>query len=530
MELTEKEYEDFLLQKKLLKNIFDVLVFLYSYIDGKKKSRYRGKYFSFLCKSSEYWKQLELLNNEMLEGVISFDIFLDRFWELLSRENIRYYAFKMLFTYDRYIKENYETLCCEMGKGVQTKISCLGPMNTICDRYFMYIMPKSHFFKDYNDSKPKESRIRFMNQSEFDSVDPKITSYKIIRKDKINGTVKVIGYNEIEYVLQKGVKIAIVPLSPCKWFKDSYLRSCGDGDEGYIIVKDDEDKTDRVNRAYKNILQKCIEEEVGIVIFPELARNKKTLEIVKKFLAQRTLEGEKLPELIFLGTLWDNYMNEGILLNGAGTELLRTYKKHAYKTVKEDVDYWEQLMNVPDEITLLDVPGLGRIQYSICKDGLDVASQTAFWSIFEISLSVISAYSGSLRHFADIGSIFAKEYGGIQIVANACAIRMEEKEKREKEEREKEKKEKEAENEKIEKEGAEEEKIINLGNVIIPCAKDKDMGAYCIIREYKTKKYCWKECKKNEEIGRCIQMVSIFENQAGEKTEPIDIELETIIL
>lgn len=54
MKLTDKEYGKFMEQKEDIKNIFDILVLLYSFIEGKNKRRYRREYFKFLPQSSDY--------------------------------------------------------------------------------------------------------------------------------------------------------------------------------------------------------------------------------------------------------------------------------------------------------------------------------------------------------------------------------------------------------------------------------------------------------------------------------------------
>lgn len=73
---------------------------------------------------------------------------------------------------------------------------------------------------------------------------------------------------------------------------------------------------------------------------------------------------------------------------------------------------------------LIDIPKLGRIQYLICKDGLNDGMQRLLWGMFEIAISFISSYSQSVSHFGKIGESFSEEYAGIQVLANACASRI----------------------------------------------------------------------------------------------------------
>lgn len=456
-----------------------------------------------------------MLNHELLEEIISFLDFKNCFLELLSKENIRYYAFKMLYSYEHYIQEGYRILNPQIQKSLQHKMRVLGPMNTKQDKYILYIMPQEHFFKDLNASKPPKSQIRFMDQNEFDRIDERIKSYKIIKTDRIDGSVDVLGYYDIKQDLTQKLRIALIPMAPVKWFKELYnpreneINLLDDKKENIngivdIVVADNEEDIDNINNAYINILEKCIQEKIQIVVFPEMARNRKTLLVIKKFLSEHMISGENSLQLIFLGSFWEEDSNNGILLNGSGTELLKIPKKYAYTKIKDGVMYREELINACDEISLIDIPGLGRIQYSICKDGLNAASQNNLWAIFEISFSVISAYSESLSHFTNLGGSFSTQFGGIQILANACSSRME-------------------------RINAEECPVLEIGNVIMPCACGDDMSVCKAVQKYETMDYCWEECRKNQKIGNCIRVVSIYLDEASEN-ETLIMSLDNIIL
>lgn len=515
MKLTKEEYDNFVLQKVRLKNIFDVLVLLYSYIDGRNKKKYRSEYFKFLQMHSKYWKKLELLNNEFLGEMISFTTFLDRIWELFTQDNVRYYAFKMLFSYEHYISEGYKVLKPEICRSLHQKMSLLGPVNTFQEKYSFYLMPCQHFFRDYNSSRPKDSQIRFLDQSEFFRIDERIKSYKIIDTNRLGDKVEVIGYNQSKFALPQKLEIAIVPMSPCKWFEEIYLPKKEEAhgidskieknsDVIDIVITDNEKNLDIINNAYTRILERCIKENVQIVVFPEFARNRNTLSVVKEFLSQSMGTSENSLELVFLGSYSNNARNEAILLNGSGTELLKVSKKFAYKKRKDGILYREQLIDFNEKITLIDIPKMGRIQYSICKDGLNAAAQNTLWSAFEISFSVISAFSESLSHFKELGSSFSTQYGGIQIVANSCASRMS-------------------------KVKAGDEQKLELGNVIIPCSQGIDMSVSKKIINYETNKYCWNECSKQAGVGSCIRIMNIFPNEESENEE-LCISQKNIIL
>lgn len=99
--------------------------------------------------------------------------------------------------------------------------------------------------------------------------------------------------------------------------------------------------------------------------------NRETLDSIRNFLIQSTLNGVISLELVFLGSFWDNGVNEGIVLSGTGTILIRSQKIKPFFLKKDGKVYWEKLKQEAQEIELLDISKIGRIQYLICKDGLN---------------------------------------------------------------------------------------------------------------------------------------------------------------
>lgn len=495
MEMTKEEFMILVSHKENIQNIYDLLVLLFSTINGAAKKKYKASYNSFLQKSSERWGKLELLNDEFLKEILSFDAYLNKFFELLNPENVRYYAFKMLFSFDHYLKEQdeYNVLGREMHEiqeNTHNSSLLLGPLNTDQSEYCLYLMPKEHYVKDYNNNLEKKKRIRFMEQSDFGRIDSKITSYKIIRTNKYDGSIEIRSYDKINLSSLKEVRIAVIPVSPQPWFVTKYVEQ--QQGEGYFIIEDDADKVDEINERYIRLLSKCMEHNINIVIFPELSRNKKTKDVVREFLIERTLSDNNPLELVFLGSLWENGRNEGVLLSGAGTELLTVQKNNAYDKEIDGVVYKENLTDVVGKNILIDILGLGRIQYLVCKDGLDAAAQSAMWADFEIAFSIISAYSESISHFDELGKTFAELYGGIQVLTNACEPRM-----------------------RIAKE--KDEALIELGNIIYPCGCCKDNRPSHWHDRYEANRSCWEECNKNNGIGSCIRIFALDREQRKEE-------------
>lgn len=470
--VTEEELEVFYQELELQENIYDLLILLYLQIEGQHKPQYIKEYYKALSTiEAGYWRELALITNEMLMGSISFKAYIIRFKDCVCQENLRNVAVRMLFEFDRYFseREKYQALELER-EGFTGKIYNFGPLNNVNKEYCLYLMPDCHYFKDVNIK--NNLKIRFINQSEFTAIDERIKHYKIVKKDSLEKRVSIKYYKGMEGLKETcpELKIGIVPVAKMLWCKDIY-EEYPQGEKYYFQLEDREECLEQINDAYINILRKCINEKIQIVIFPELARNKETVEKVQEFLIRETIRGTNSLELVFMGSLWENGKNEGILFSGTGTILLRNQKINPFFLKKEGKKYWEDLKEEAQEIQLLDMPYLGRIQYLICKDGLNDGWQHHMWGVFEIALSFISSYSESISHFENLGSSFAAQYAGIQVLANACAPRILQDE---------------------------------IGHIVVPCSKG-ERAAF-----YQKKGYAKVDhCQEDGCFGKCIRVFKI---------------------
>lgn len=461
------------------KTIYDLLVLLFLQIDGAKKPYYIREYYKNLNQvKKEYWGDLSQLTNEMLMQSISFEYFMAQFAKCIRQDNFRNIAIRMLFAFDRYLKERskYPALALER-EGMVGGLYNMGPLNHVDSVHGLYLMPDFHYFKDVN--KEYGLNIRFMDQSAFHGIDEGIKNYKIVKNDEMEKKVKIQsykgGYETKEN--KEELKLGIVPVSKFLWCEVDYFEYQG---KNYFRLKDKAEESESINNAYLELLQRCMDEKISIVVFPELAQNKDTERIVRDFLFRSYMMGQDTPDLVFLGSLWKEGKNEGVLLSGNGSVLLRNQKVNAFSVEYQGKRYWEDLDEEAKVIQLLDIPVIGRIQYLICKDGLDDALQHYIWNVFEVSCSIISSFSDSIIHFEDIGESFGKMYAGIQVLGNACAARMEHSDE--------------------------------IGHVIAPCGKEKKAPSFQKER-YKAIEHCKKDCK----FGGCIQVLKISPSELVER-------------
>jgi len=427
-----------------------------------------------------YWGDLTLITEELLMNRISFDYFLKRFGECVNQENLRNVAVRMLFDFDRYLenREEYPALKLE-SENFSGEVYWFGPLNKADSVYHFYLMPDWHYFKDI-----ENHNMRFLDQSEFSQVDERIKNYKILKKERLDKNVK-IKYYAGACGIQKTypeLRIGIVPVAKELWCNVTY-EEYDKEDKYFFQLADKEEYSEAINNTYIRILRKCMENHIQIVIFPELSRNKETEKVIRKFLAQETLKGSDNPlELIFMGSLWENGKNEGILLSGTGTILLRSQKVNKFFLKRNGKRYWEDLQEESQEIQMIDIPGMGRIQYLICKDGLDSGTQHYLWGAFGVAMTFISSYSESVSYFTDLGNDFSTQYAGILCTeVIACAARMER-----------------------DGRGKIKNPKVEIGHVIVPVAGIDGRGTSCK-KVYAPVSHCGNGCS----FGGCIRVLHV---------------------
>lgn len=507
--LTDSEWKEFYNGLDELENIYDLLVLLYLQIDGKNKPCYIKEYYKSLERIPEgYWGDLPLIINELLMGGISFEFFIKEFRKCVNMENLRNVAIRMLFSFDRYFQDRQKYSGLELSsESCLGKVYNFGPFNKAKSEYNLYLMPDYHYFKDFN--KKNQKGIRFLPQSQFNAIDKNITHYKIIKKDRLNQQIKIKYYDKTFEKMNKcsELKIGIVPVSKILWSKVLY-QELGNGERNYFQLENVKKHSKNMNEAYIRILKRCIEEKIQIVIIPELARNEETEKTIKEFLSQETLRNPNSLKLVFMGSLWKNGTNEGILFSGTGIILMKSRKIEPFSLKHQNKLYWEDLREEEQEIQLLDMPGLGRIQYLVCKDALHDGLQHDMWGLFEIALSFVSSYSNSISYFKQLGSSFASQYAGIYVLSNACAARIG-----------------------IKHANREKELGIpqtEIGHITAPCSKDDKGTATSKEAAYCEMEHCWLGCR----FGGCIRVFKINLSQMHKGAGALDdyIETDCIIL
>lgn len=296
----------------------------------------------------------------------------------------------------------------------------IGPLNSFAHQKDVLVYPKpDSLLIDYISEK-----ARFRNHNDFspETLNSilKMENFILIKKADIhNKTHKIIKYLDRGY-LQKNItntgelKIGVAPVCgyPAMNIRFEGETFCIDGASNLEIENN-------LTEKYLHILEKMIQDKVNIAVFPEILLTTATITRVKEFL--KASPADSSLGIIFCGTIWQNFSNILYVLTGRGKELM-TYKKVTPFEYKHDdgKSYLEHLKPEDEDLTLIDIDGIGRIICSVCKDFQNANRIEIPQHILNCNIAVVSAYSPSIQTFKTYTNVFAERDHGISVICNAC--------------------------------------------------------------------------------------------------------------
>lgn len=250
----------------------------------------------------------------------------------------------------------------------------------------------------------------------------KLKNYTVIPKNKLGGLVPQISAYYLSEAAQKHLReeplrIAVFPFKNRIWFAWPHT----DSDREFDIVYSPE-QDDVVAQAYIQALRLAEQQGADIVIFPEMAYSPGAKARIQAYLRENALKTEHI-KLIFAGTEWVDGENIAHILSVSGRPLLSQRKR-------EPVDFYdkaarlsrrEHLKDHSGNLFFLDVVGLGRIAYTVCRDFIDAEEQLIRGGHLNSGFIAASCYTPELGPFQAAAEGLAKQYGIVSLVCNACA-------------------------------------------------------------------------------------------------------------
>lgn len=403
---------------KRIKTIYDLVVFAYMQICGRNENKYIKEYRRYKKNNIGNYLSVIMINfKELLNETLTIMEFVEEI-EKYDDDLLKIFCVHFLYEFDNVFKEkeNYP---------IFIKPNRLQPVeqyenkNNISQEYVFYPLAQNNFMIRSNvivKNKMRHHRIRT-------GIWESISSFVVVQVNENSQKVILKTYNDkksiCEYINNnEKFKFAIVPVSNENWFKVN--------ENGESFTIDYTSTNDKImNDSYIKVIESLDKENVNVVIFPELAINDNTIGVVSKFLSYSCIDSSiNNIKLVFLGSHWANNKNTCTLLSATGSVLLENEKKNPFElNGKDGMPIIEELDEMPENVNLIDIEGLARIYYVICKDCLDNKQMEEMYNDFGVNMSVVSAFSNSISDFETKAEYFSKNYMGITLLSNSCAVR-----------------------------------------------------------------------------------------------------------
>lgn len=258
----------------------------------------------------------------------------------------------------------------------------------------------------------------------------KFTTIQIVNKNQLLDSA---GIPVIKYVQNKaadyknGIRICYIPYIGFRTFSfhnRDEEKPCGikEHPSGLFYIDYDNWNEEEHEKYLLILLQKAIEKQPHIIVFPEFVMSPSLLKSLQKHLMNNTIKnGKKNLQVVVAGSTYeksidDRWNNVSHILSGSGREIGKYYKFTPYSDEEapqahgaqqnDDEDdaakYYNNCEILSDpglECTIIDVEGIGRILPAICRDVIEGEYTEKLAQVFNPSLLIIPAWSGSVKSF-----------------------------------------------------------------------------------------------------------------------------------
>lgn len=193
-------------------------------------------------------------------------------------------------------------------------------------------------------------------------------------------------------------------------------------DETYYFSVEGISKNDEIKECVLNQLELAKENDIDILLFPEMLGNKEILGAVAEQLQAFNDDGKDYPELIICPTMWNHNKNVCHVLDKFGTTVVKQEKQHAFPMSKNDTTFIEGIE--PDNVIhLIHCQGIGRIVILICKDALQREYLHMALECLKATLIIIPSFSTGNYDFKELMQM-CRTYDCCGIWINTCSVGM----------------------------------------------------------------------------------------------------------
>lgn len=394
--------------KKCL-TIYDVMAELYLYLNTNMVHDFKKQYGEFL-KSRDFKLIYNSINSEIqILKCVGKDEF--KYWIALwinvknkNKKNELMYCYQTLKELDN----NYELFSKNNGwKGFQ------GPLNISSNKLiFLYNMNINYYQKSYFE----KNKIRDGRQTIPYSASKNLIfkNFLFVERNCLSGFIPKIKRYESNFQNNDVIKIAFAPIDRSEWFNLSIDKIANE-----ISINYDYNKYDLFLEKFKNLIHLAEHQKADIIIFPELSLFPNQKNIICNYLKQCNFSYLKI---IFAGSCWNNNYNKSYIISSKGSVLCSNTKKEIYNEYNKNFEIMvNEAINYDNNIELLDIKGLGRISYLICKDF--IANEiTSICNILKTNFIFVSSYTHDMKSFKNQSDSVCKTTGNIVSICNSCSV------------------------------------------------------------------------------------------------------------
>lgn len=400
---------------KTAKNIYDFISIIFYYLSSQKSNLYLSEYYSLFTnnKYKNYFEQLDwtfsffLTNNYNYEKNSVLELS-DYWFDLFNQFNnidFEAYCYASLMSFDKSYSSSKNNTKFK-------RIIKQGPLNNTLEDKVLFFNnpPESYFKKVLEKNKNRAGRNRMVYNST--DLDSKLKNFHMVKKSTIDNYEPVINRYNINFEFDDKTKIKILPC------KIDFKCDLDDKKKIFSILYKSKDSNQQADSIIR-IIKKADEENYSIVVFPEIFLLPDTINILQKKLCFIKLENVKL---IFAGSGWKDRKNTAYILSASGTILCSHKKKipFSYHIKEKEMDFIEDI-EIDNTFEFLDIEGMGRVSYLICRDFLTDENKCFCGSIMESDMIFISAFTSKTKLMVDVSNSLAIDNGIATVLCNSSS-------------------------------------------------------------------------------------------------------------
>ena len=271
------------------------------------------------------------------------------------------------------------------------------------------------------------------DNSWYDSINTHLTNIICIDKDKLRGyKIKnaVVSFFDNKDSKENGKKeinkitIGFSPISKKKldelvkinaYYDSNMVQNLFDVETYY--------SPDELTERYLNGFAEALKEGLDIFVGPELLGSQelsKTDEIGYNEHFRNRNDNTKGPYFAVTPSYWNEGKNYISVFYKNGKLIGRQFKQNRFEYKKDEKRYYENLTDIPREIFLIHIPGLGRLVFPICIDLLTTEYRDILVRELKADYLICPSYSdGTVQFFNESGS--ARSFGAKLLWLDSCS-------------------------------------------------------------------------------------------------------------